>query len=74
MAYCRFLDADAYAFPTRHEGKLFFECCGCWLDEESFFETAEELFWHLVKHRLAGHSIPDEALDEVMFDALQGRA
>lgn len=75
MAYCRFGEADAYAFCTWHpedRSKRMFECCACSLDEGSFplFETAEELFWHLVKHRLAGHFIPDGALNEIMEDCL----
>jgi hypothetical protein len=72
MAYCRFLDSDAYLFKAAGTDPEQFECCGCRLDGDVRFFSPEEAFWHLVAHELAGHAIAFEAFEALCHEAITG--
>jgi hypothetical protein len=71
MAYCRFgRDSDVYVFEM--EGGI--ECCRCRIAGGTFEAGgAAEMIEHLLKHRAAGHAVPDEALRELREDLEFGR-
>jgi hypothetical protein len=55
MAYSRFSYADLYVYMDAY-GSL--ACCGCWLGDEWYFGSTQEMVDHIAKHREAGHNMP----------------
>ena len=42
-------------------------CCFCSLSTESVdLDTPYDALWHLIKHRLAGHKVPQAAFDQLL--------
>lgn len=64
MAYARFSDGDVYVFDSIGSG---FECCACRLPGRRWYTTKSrsEMIKHLMEHRLAGHSVPQGAIDDL---------
>jgi len=75
MAYARFYDSHIYIYPNT-EGSI--TCAGCWLNKDnsglSLFITNnnitndDELRDHLEAHSNAGHSMPENLLQEILAD------
>jgi len=76
MSYCRMngKDSDVYFLPT-FDG---LECCACRLTPErngqygsKYFKTRSRARAHLLRHREAGHKVPESAIkrltDEIGF-------
>jgi hypothetical protein len=71
MAYCRFSDGDVYLYL----GTSGFTCCWCKLQQDDFrsaedpvFQTSDEALDHLLKHREAGHDVPQYAIERLEDD------
>jgi len=75
MAYSRFYDSHIYIYPST-EGYI--TCAGCWLNKDksglSLFPNStnitndDELREHLEAHSNAGHSMPENLLQEILAD------
>ena len=75
MAYARFYDSHIYIYPNT-EGYI--TCAGCWLNKDnsglSLFITNnnitndDELRDHLEAHSNAGHSMPENLLQDILAD------
>jgi len=66
MSYCRLSkDSDVYMFRNM-DGKI--ECNGCCMEEphgHPVFDTPQEAFEHLRRHRQAGDKVPQYAIDSI---------
>jgi hypothetical protein len=75
MAYARFIDSHIYIYP-HIDGHI--ECAGCWLDKDSsglslfvsnnHITNDDQLRAHLEAHANAGHSMPEDLLQEILAD------
>ena len=75
MAYARFYDSHIYIYPNT-EGSI--TCAGCWLNKDKsglslFFNSInitndDKLRDHLEAHSNAGHSMPENLLQEILAD------
>jgi hypothetical protein len=75
MAYARFYDSHIYIYPST-EGYI--TCAGCWLNKDnsglSLFisnnniTNDDELRAHLEAHSNAGHSMPENLLQDILAD------
>ena len=75
MAYARFTDSHIYIYP-HVSGHI--ECAGCWLDKDSsglslfvsnkHITNDDQLIAHLEAHSNAGHSMPENLLQEILAD------
>ena len=75
MAYSRFYDSDIYIYPSVGG---WIECAACFLneptDEYSLFSMSEHilddetLLMHILRHRIAGHNIPEGLEAEILSD------
>lgn len=75
MAYSRFYDSDIYIYPSVGG---WIECASCFLneptDEYSLFSMSEHilddetLLMHILRHRIAGHNIPEGLEAEILSD------
>lgn len=74
MAYCRFTDGDVYVY----ESERGIECCACRfegynegaiLPRSRVLATPADAVAHLLEHRMAGHDIPQDAIDELQAEA-----
>lgn len=68
MSIARFTDdSDVYVFLTADEaGKEFWCCCGCVLNEQSWFcVTPERMIAHLREHANAGDQVPNYAFESL---------
>ena len=75
MSYSRFLNNDIYIY-AHVQGYI--ECCGCWLNdkpaEELYFNPSiaiyndDQLREHLAQHAKAGHSMPENLLQDILAD------
>ena len=66
MSYARFgPDSDVYVFADIDGG---YRCCFCAFSRSgpSFrCDTAAEMIEHLREHRAAGHTVPEDAIEEL---------
>lgn len=63
MSYCRWSgDSSVYVFCAV-QGHL--ECCGCILNDKWEHYSTDDMLAHLEKHREAGHSVPDYAIERL---------
>jgi len=75
MAYARFYDSHIYIYPST-EGYI--TCAGCWLNKDKSglsicpnsinITNDDELKAHLEDHSNAGHSMPENLLQEILSD------
>jgi hypothetical protein len=65
MAYCRFLDADAYFYLDVNG---YYTCCACTMAEDQRFYTTDSAIAHLRAHEAAGDRIPDYAFSRLEGD------
>ena len=75
MAYARFYDSHIYIYPNT-EGSI--TCAGCWLNKDksglSLFPNSinitndDQLRDHLEAHSKAGHSMPENLLQDILAD------
>lgn len=82
MSYARFgsQGSDVYVYA----GSRGFVCCWCWLNKppktnpESVFgadtlcDTEQEMIDHLRKHREAGHTVPNRAIERLESEREEG--
>ena len=61
MSYCRLgADSDVYLYDSSDR----IVCCWCRLGGGDFHAASyQEMFWHLVRHRSAGHRLPEGLLE-----------
>ena len=60
MSLCRFAaDCNVYVYESQDD---LLRCCGCWLDGDFSCATDSEMVDHLLKHREAGHLVPDNVI------------
>lgn len=64
MAYARWGcdGSDVYVFASVGGGVV---CCCCDLDAKAGFRTNAEMIEHLLKHREAGHTVPEYAIERL---------
>jgi len=63
MSYCRWSDeSDVYLYAHVAGG---WECCGCFLEEQTTMTTLQDVLDHLQAHRDAGHKVLESAFDRV---------
>jgi len=66
MSYCRFSHdkSDVYVFRNEHN---LYECCTCKISESGYFtcKKKEAMIKHLMKHRKAGHVVPEYAIEKI---------
>jgi hypothetical protein len=66
MSICRFSEGDAYVYYQVDDGGLVCVWCRLSVDKPTFRAKDErEMIAHLSEHRCAGHTIPQEAFDEL---------
>ena len=75
MAYSRFTDSDIYIYP-HVSGHI--ECQACFLNEPTdeytllsmseYIRDDETLLMHILRHRIAGHNVPEGLELEILRD------
>jgi hypothetical protein len=78
MAYARFgEDSDVYVILSKRFGSRpwdrskpgTWDCCNCTLGSKDFVaHDAAQMIEHLRLHRLAGHKVPEDAIDRLLGD------
>lgn len=65
MSYCRFSQtSEVYVYENPRGG---ITCCFCSLSTESVdLDTPEEALVHLIRHRRAGHKVPQCAFAQLL--------
>ena len=64
MSYCRFSQtSEVYMYEDVDYG---ITCCYCAFERTVRLDTPDKALMHLVKHRLAGHKVPQHAIDQLL--------
>lgn len=67
MSYARWSDeSSVYVFAHVNGGV---QCCGCILNGQWDFYSADEVVAHMKEHVAAGHQVPERLLDVALYRA-----
>src|SRR3954470_9120399 len=74
MSYCRFgSDSSVYVYAGSYElderELMYWDCCGCSLTDNFKADNPSEMITHLMRHREAGHMVPDYAIERLQWEA-----
>ena len=67
MSYARFGWEGSNVYVYADVGG-YLNCCACILGDDGRFYSTGEMLNHLVKHRMAGHTVPDSCIEELEAD------